>query len=821
MAGPGARFWLALLVFLIPVGTSVRAQESPTAVAPSPVPLASIAEAAAEARAWLKDVDSETLQATDPAFLQADLLDWSLRLDRHLEENERLLLDQPPLEVLRAREAALAQLSSPLETWRTLLSKRSDLLEKQAARLGVLRESWRATAAEAREIEASQALVEEIDQVLASLEAATLRIQDHQARILDLQSQADLQEDRLDLAASKLVEARESARDRALMQDSPPLWKPGGLREMADMQQKIGSHLWVQSVELRAFLLAGRARLGFMLVVFGLVFLGLRRAHRHLQPQLLEEPCLHQLSRLLQSPIPVALLVTVALGGLADLQAPDLFLGLLGAVVLVPTLLILRVLLEPYLLPLLRVVAFLFALDLVRMVAQPVPMLDRLVLLLQTFLALLLLVAWFLRPGRWLEVPVASREAVRARAVTLARVAAAILAASTLANLLGFVALADLLGTGLLRCAYAGLVLAAGSRILQGLVAWLLYVRPLSQSQAVRKNRPLLVSRLGRAIQWAGLLVWVLVALEAFSLHQQVVGGLWRLLRATVSLGSFSFSLADLLLFSLSVWMAVQLSRFVRFVLDEDVFPRFSFKRGTGHALSLTLHYAILLLGFLFALAAVGLDLTRLTVVLGALGVGIGFGLQNIVNNFVSGLILLFDPSLSLGDPIQFGAHQGELVHIGLRASIVRLYDGRDLVVPNSELISQQVINGSASNLQPRRIELDFALVGPLDAHAVLELARQTAHGHPDVAREPAPLALSTGFQEGSPRFVLQVWIHDVAQVLQIRSDLAMALGEAFQKAGFLVAGPRREVRVSTRQGQDAIPPPPSEHSASRPPISG
>ncbi len=819
MAGPGARFWLALLVFLMPLGTRVRAQEPPGPVAPSPVPLASIAEAAAQARSWLKEVDSETLQATDPALLQADLLDWSLRLDRHLQENERILLDQPPLEVLRAREAALAQLSTPLETWRNLLSKRSELLENQAARLGVLRESWRATAAEAREKGSSQALVEEIDQVLASLEAATLRVQDHQARILDLQGQAALQEDRLARAASGLSEARESARDRALMQDSPPLWKPGGLREMLDMQYRIGSNLRAQSIELQTFLRAGSVRLGFLLVVFGLVFLGLRRVQRHLQPQLLEEPCLHQLSHLLKAPVPVAMLVTVAFGGLTDLQAPDLFLGLLGAVVLVPTLLILRVLLEPYLLPLLRVVALLFVLDLVRVVAQPVPTLDRLVLLAQTVLALLVLVVWFLRPARWLEVPVASREAVRARAMTLARVAAAILAASTLANLLGFVALADLLGTGSLRCTYAGLVLAAGSRILQGLVAWLLYVRPLCESQAVRKNRPLMVARLGRAIQLAAMLVWGLVALEAFSLHQQVLGGLGRMVRASVALGSFRLSLADLLVFALSLWLAVQLSRFVRFVLDEDVFPRLQFKRGTGNALSLTLHYAILLFGFLFALAAVGLDLTRLTVLLGALGVGIGFGLQNIVNNFVSGLILLFDPSLSLGDPIQFGAHQGELVHIGLRASTVRLYDGRDLVVPNSELISQQVINGSASNLQPRRIELDFALVGPLDAQAVLDLARQAAQEHPDVAREPAPLALSTGFQEGSPRFVLQVWVHDPALVLQVRSDLAMALGEAIQKAGYRVAGPRREVRVAIRPDRDA--PPPAGDSGPRPPVAG
>jgi len=87
------------------------------------------------------------------------------------------------------------------------------------------------------------------------------------------------------------------------------------------------------------------------------------------------------------------------------------------------------------------------------------------------------------------------------------------------------------------------------------------------------------------------------------------------------------------------------------------------------------------------------------------------------------------------------------------------------------------------------------------------------------VAREPAPLALSTGFQEGSPRFVLQVWVHDPALVLQVRSDLAMALGEAIQKAGYRVAGPRREVRVAIRPDRDA--PPPAGDSGPRPPVAG
>ena len=128
--------------------------------------------------------------------------------------------------------------------------------------------------------------------------------------------------------------------------------------------------------------------------------------------------------------------------------------------------------------------------------------------------------------------------------------------------------------------------------------------------------------------------------------------------------------------------MASLFSAFVRFVLDEDVFPRLHLTRGKSYAITSILHYLILACGFTAALAVLGVDLGKLSVLTGALGVGIGFGLQSVVNNFVSGLILLFERPVQVGDTIEVGDIQGKIRRIGIRASTVRTRRGADIVVP-------------------------------------------------------------------------------------------------------------------------------------------
>jgi len=128
-----------------------------------------------------------------------------------------------------------------------------------------------------------------------------------------------------------------------------------------------------------------------------------------------------------------------------------------------------------------------------------------------------------------------------------------------------------------------------------------------------------------------------------------------------LEVGSLAISLGNVLAFLITVWAAFLLSRFLHFMLEEDIYPRVRLARGVPYAISTMVNYVILLVGFLFAVAAMGIDMTNFTILAGAFGVGQGFGLQNIVNNFVSGLILLFERPVNVGDVIQVGCSKKEV----------------------------------------------------------------------------------------------------------------------------------------------------------------
>src|SRR5580765_5516001 len=164
-----------------------------------------------------------------------------------------------------------------------------------------------------------------------------------------------------------------------------------------------------------------------------------------------------------------------------------------------------------------------------------------------------------------------------------------------------------------------------------------------------------------------------------------------------------------------------------------------------SYALSSLLNYIILTLGFLLAIGALGIDLTKMTVLAGAFGVGLGFGMQSIVNNFVSGLILLFERPIHVGDIIEVGDLVGEVSRIGIRASIVRTYLGAEMIVPNAQLATERVINWTLSDRR-RRIDLAVGVDYGSAPDKVVEVLESVARSHPSILKDPVPQAVFIKF---------------------------------------------------------------------------
>jgi small-conductance mechanosensitive channel len=268
-----------------------------------------------------------------------------------------------------------------------------------------------------------------------------------------------------------------------------------------------------------------------------------------------------------------------------------------------------------------------------------------------------------------------------------------------------------------------------------------------------------------------------------------------QMLDASLTMGALNLSLGDVLAFVLTVYLASVLSWLIQFVLAEDVFPRLNLRPGLPYALSNLTKYAIVSVGFIVALLALGVNLNRVTVLGGALGVGVGFGLQNIVNNFVSGLILLFERPVRVGDAVQIGDVQGEVRRIGIRATTVRAWEGAEVIVPNSQLVSDRVTNWTPVDYR-RRLDIPVGVAYGSAPDKVLQVLTEVAQSHPDVVAAPAPEALFLGFGDSALNFQLRAWTSRLDRHPMVRSELGVAVYAALRAAGFSIPFPQQEIRM-------------------------
>jgi len=292
------------------------------------------------------------------------------------------------------------------------------------------------------------------------------------------------------------------------------------------------------------------------------------------------------------------------------------------------------------------------------------------------------------------------------------------------------------------------------------------------------------------------------MSLYVFGLLGGVFTGGADFLTARWKIGATEVALQDLATFFLVLFVALLVSRLLRFVMTEEIFPRIRMPRGVPGALELLSRYGVLLVGFLYALAAAGVELSRLTLLFGALGVGVGFGLQNIVNNFVSGLILVFEHPVQVGDSIEVGAIIGEVRNIGFRASIVRTLDGADVIIPNSELVGSRVVNWSLSQRQ-RRIQISVGIAFGTDPGRVIDILVDIARKHRDVLSVPAPVAVFDRFGDSALNFTLLCWTR-IDDFFRVRSELTVAVNNAFKDAGIEIPFPQRDLHVYGPDGRGA-----------------
>ncbi len=234
-------------------------------------------------------------------------------------------------------------------------------------------------------------------------------------------------------------------------------------------------------------------------------------------------------------------------------------------------------------------------------------------------------------------------------------------------------------------------------------------------------------------------------------------------------------------------------------------------KRGSREAVVTISYYSGITIAVLVTLAVSGAEFTNLAIIAGALSVGIGFGLQNIVNNFVSGLILLFERPINKGDWIVVGATEGIVERMGMRAAQIRTFDQADVIVPNSDLVSNQVTNWTYAELRGR-VKVPMGVAYGTDTEKVKEILLDIANNHPSVLKDsphaPNPRVLFLAFGDSSLNFELRCHIEDINERRSVLSDMNFAIDKAFREHGIQIPFPQRDLHIRNwPTGEPPAPP--------------
>ncbi|AAR35692.1 MAG: hypothetical protein ACD_75C01623G0003 [uncultured bacterium] len=238
------------------------------------------------------------------------------------------------------------------------------------------------------------------------------------------------------------------------------------------------------------------------------------------------------------------------------------------------------------------------------------------------------------------------------------------------------------------------------------------------------------------------------------------------------------------------------LSGKLRTWIVEQFLTRTRMELGARQATGSIIRYTIIAIGFIVILQTAGIDLTALNVLAGAVGIGVGFGLQNIVNNFVSGIIILFERPIKVGDRIVVGTVEGDVVHIGGRSTTVVTNDNITIIVPNSKFITENVVNWS-HNERKVRFRIPVSVAYGSDVHLVERLLLEVAADNADVLEKPPPAVRLMEFGDSGLNFELRAWS---TTLIHRRGLLTSALNygiyKAFTENGIEIPFPRRDIRI-------------------------
>jgi potassium efflux system protein len=766
--------------------------DSAPASDPGPVAIAAgdIVDRAIATTTMLRSISTEIDGDYDIEAIRNQYSSYRSKLTTLHEETGHRLGKGGSAMMLEETKRKWLQVERHLNGWLQSLADSADEIDRQSTLIKTAKTQWELTR-DGSAADLPGELMKTIRDTIDAIGKTESQLRAKRDNILTLQARVgQLKADTiniLDVQKQEIAQRRQAA----FSLDSPPLWKIFSQQPAkASGTQAFSKALKEHWNTLRNHAEETSPSPVNQVIMFSLLLIAvmtLRNKVKSLQDQ---QKSLAPELKLLNRPFAVASVIFLPFIILLYPGAPPAWSSLLGVALVAATLRLLPRLIHPSK----HTWAYLFACVILLWQSLQVISVDspgyRLVLMLLSVMGVVLCLTIVRTASRMQR-----KLKKRSRYVTTAgRIGAGLFIVTLVANIIGSVSIADIITDGTLFAIFAALLLFVLVLVLESLMSAGLQTKTGHRFGFVRLQADSVHKTFSHLLRFLAFSFWGYIVLSGYLLIDPAITFVTRFLEADMSIGNFSVSLADILIVSFVTWLSFKLSQFIEFVLNTDVFPHTQLPRGAPEAITSLTHYVVIVVGVLIAFSAAGFDLSRITIIIGALGVGIGFGLQNVVNNFVSGLILLFERPIKVGDVVEIDGTLGVVKNIAMRASIVRNYDGADIIVPNSDLVSTKVVNWTYKS-DLRRSQVPIGVAYGTDPQQVIDLLLKVAKDNDGISTRLEPKVLFLEFGDSSLNFLLRFWT-PTSTYMNVGSELRVAIAHALTEAGIEIPFPQRDLHV-------------------------
>lgn len=740
------------------------------------ISLPRIAARAQELSQQLRDMGSQLTSKSELLDASKEAQKDMVEVRARASETNDLLADNPTPMELEDEQRYWRWLSQGHRTHGELLAAVAVKRQEQIQFLDSQLQVWEATWDQIHNLLGIDAVIEQVRKALEAIRATRSQVNEQLGVVLTLQNQISEQDQLISDVLVWLRQRREETLNRLLEPDSPHIWKVLELPQLNHTAAAVFHRSLDRSLSIaKEFLRTKKTGVLILPVLFLVLLWGVRELRRRADG--------------LERSFSLALLLALLLAMLYAGSAPIALTFALHLLFVVPAMRLLLPLLDPGLRVPLYVATFSYAAMGLYLLVQLPPPIKREVHALMV-LAAIVGFGWILRLFR-------TRPSIRCKTTPIQRigirVCVLLLTASLIANIVGYVSLSQMLSLAPLLGPFIAAALYCAARVLALLLSTVFRLPWLTKLP--EETLVAIEHWVGRLLSCGALFLWLAAMLRLLTIYDHTKNAVLAFLRRPIGFEKFNFTLSGAFTVIVILLVGYLLANIFAFLLQNFVLARWKLKRGLPYAISKVSYYFCLVVVGLTALSTAGVELNKFTVLTGAIGVGLGFGMQNIVNNFVSGLILIFERPIHVGDIVDVGGLEGTVRRIGARSSTVVTSQGAEVIVPNSNLLSNQLVNWTLSS-QWRRLDIPVRVAYGTDPEQVVKLLVSVAECHPGVLLQRPPAAFFQGFGESALNFELRFWSAQQDTWLHLLSDVTIAVAKALCEAGIEIPFPQRDLHV-------------------------